>query len=86
MPIFTFLYFPSWCGGGTYDLLPTTTPSLSNFPSIFPTIKKCKDEPGWSDLLGNTCENFELQDLPGCPLYGQKNYSEGLIFAQQACW
>eukprot|EP00986_Skeletonema_menzelii_P013151 scaffold7491_cov142-Skeletonema_menzelii.AAC.2 len=30
----------------------------------------CEDTPGWTDLLGNTCEWFEEKDEPGCPAYG----------------
>ena len=30
----------------------------------------CEDTPGWTDLLGNTCQWFEEKDEPGCPAYG----------------
>jgi len=63
---------------------PSESPSLSVAPSMTPTAVTCFDFPQWQDLHGNTCENFEENDLIGCPLWGVYNYSTDLIFAKQA--
>eukprot|EP00984_Skeletonema_dohrnii_P024399 scaffold13515_cov83-Skeletonema_dohrnii-CCMP3373.AAC.2 len=41
-----------------------------DFESIdSPPSLPCTDTPGWTDLLGNTCEWYEQKDEPGCPAY-----------------
>ena len=73
------------CGGGIDNTVPSSTPSISLLPTTSPTINSCHDYDGWMDMYGNSCEMFELLDTPGCPLYGQFNYSSSLVFATQAC-
>eukprot|EP00984_Skeletonema_dohrnii_P024397 scaffold13514_cov94-Skeletonema_dohrnii-CCMP3373.AAC.1 len=40
-----------------------------DFESIDSPSLPCTDTPGWTDLLGNTCEWYEQKDEPGCPAY-----------------
>ncbi|KAK1733314.1 hypothetical protein QTG54_016031 [Skeletonema marinoi] len=61
---------------------PTPPPRRPNWPTYSPTpptstSSSCTGStPGWTDIDGDGCDWYEMNDSPGCPLYGDSHVGE----------
>eukprot|EP00579_Thalassiosira_antarctica_P010214 CAMPEP_0201908604 /NCGR_PEP_ID=MMETSP0903-20130614/669_1 /ASSEMBLY_ACC=CAM_ASM_000552 /TAXON_ID=420261 /ORGANISM="Thalassiosira antarctica, Strain CCMP982" /LENGTH=646 /DNA_ID=CAMNT_0048442989 /DNA_START=76 /DNA_END=2016 /DNA_ORIENTATION=+ len=62
--------FPSYTPTGTTPL--TTYPPTTTRPTRYPVTPCTDNTPGWVDVDGYGCEWWEVNDSPGCPLYGDE--------------
>ena len=61
--------------GGNYSSLLTSTSSSAG----------CADLLNWVDIYGSGCDSYEVDEEPGCPLYGNDYSDENGVTASDAC-
>ena len=70
------------CLGNQNLTLPSLHPESSTRVVEY---EDCDNEPGWTDMDGDGCEWYELNEESGCPLFGWVYGANGQMTALEAC-
>ena len=63
----------------------TSTNVTTSIPSSMPTATTCTDRPGFVDVLGTGCAWYEMNDTPGCPMFGDLTGLSSDVTAKNSC-